>query len=162
MVVLPDDTERIQSYLDANPKSQLNRIIMYMPVYPADNGTGIKTNNNQPTPQPEATPITEEDEFMSCPNTPSEQQEMAPKCTIPPNAPQVEKIVLETSSSSVKSDKLAISEKPRTRSVSSAGKFTIPESITSHRHQFGTALQDRHRHCYCIFPPQNSRGKITR
>lgn len=129
MVVLPDDTERIQSYLDANPKSQLNRIIMYMPVYPADNGTGIKTNNNQPTPQPEATPIAEEDEFMSCPNTPCEQQEMAPKCTIPPNAPQVEKIVLETSSSSVKSDKLAISEKPRTRSVSRAGKFTIPESI---------------------------------
>ncbi len=49
--------------------------------------------------------------------------------TIPPNAPQVEKIVLDSSSSSVKSDKLAISEKPRSCSASCAGKFTIPESI---------------------------------
>ncbi len=95
----------------------------------ADNGTGTKTNDNQPTPQQETTQNAEEDEFMSCQNTPSEQEEIASKCTIPPNTQQVEKIVLDTSSSSVRSDKLAISEKPRTSSVSSAGKFMIPESI---------------------------------
>ncbi len=100
MVVLPDDTERIQSYLDENPNAQLNLVIVYILVYPTDNGKGTKMNNNQPTPQQEATPNAEEDEFMPCPNMPIEQQqeEMATKLTVPPNAQQVEKVVLDTSS----------------------------------------------------------------
>jgi hypothetical protein len=69
--------KRIQEYFDANPKVELNLVIMYILVYLADNDKGTKTNNNQLTPQQEATPNAEEDEFMSCLNMQGKQEEMA-------------------------------------------------------------------------------------
>ena len=64
-------------------------------------------NNKTVLDKPEATPNVVEEEFMSCPKS--------QECILPPSAPQVEKNVLKTSSSLVKS--AASTEKPRTRSA---------------------------------------------
>ncbi len=82
---------------------------MYIPVPYAVNGEGTKINY-KPTPKQEATPSVEEDEFIPYPNTPSKFEAKAQECILPPSAPQVEKnekYVLETSSSPIKSAKLA-------------------------------------------------------
>ena len=119
MEVVLDDAEIIQVLMDA---TQINRVMMYTPVLSATNGKGIKTNYK---PKPEATPNVVEEEFMPCPSMPSTPEAKAQECILSPSAPQVEKNVLETSSSSIKSAKLASTEKPRTRSTARAERFTI-------------------------------------
>ncbi len=79
---MPVDTEKIQAYLDANPKVELNLVVMYILVQLADNGKGTKPDSNQLTLQPEATPNVD----MSCPNSPGQQEEIAQKCRPPLSA----------------------------------------------------------------------------
>ena len=126
MVVVPDDNERIQAMMNQNQKSEVQRVIMYIPIRSATNGLGTKIQNQSVTPQSEATQHVENDEFMPCPNTPSEPKTKAQECIFSPNAPQVEKYVPETSSSSTKSAQIASLERPRTRSTARAERFTIP------------------------------------
>ena len=128
MVVMQDDAEEIQGILDATPDWMINRAVMYIPVPYATNGKDTKMNYKT-TSKLEATPKVVEDEFMPDPNTPSKLEAKAQECILPPSAPQVEKYVLETSSSPIKSAKIARTEKPRTRSNTRAERFTIPASI---------------------------------
>jgi hypothetical protein len=83
-------------------------------------------------------------EFLSCLNTPSKPEEKAQECILQQNMQQVEKNLLETSSSSVKSAKLSSLEKPHTHSAAHAGRFTIQESIND--------PNMKHHHIYTVVP----------
>ena len=109
MEVALDDAERIQALMDTTPEFESNRVLMYIPAPSATNGEGIKTNYK----------------FMPCPSTHSKLEAKAQECILLPSAPQVEKNVLEASSSSIKSAQLASTEKPQTRSTARAERFTF-------------------------------------
>ena len=129
MVVVPDDSNRIHVYMNENPKFDVNRMVMYLPDLPAPNSDGTKRNYEQIYPLLEAVPPADAEEFLSYPNSPSSLGLQAQECLSSPSAPQVEKNVLETTSTSDKCAQLAkIKEKPQTRSAARAGRFTTPAS----------------------------------
>ena len=129
MVVVPDDSKRIHDYMNENPKFDVNRLVMHLPDLSIHNSDGTKRNYEQIYSLLEAVPPANAEEFLSCPNSPSSLGLQAQECLSSPSAPQVEKNVLETTSTSDKCAQLAKNkEKPRTRSAARAERFTTPAS----------------------------------
>ena len=129
MVVVPYDTDKIQANMDGNPKYEFDLMVMHLSTLPTLSSDGTKRNYKQMNSLPEAAPPANAEKFLSCPNSPGPIGLQAQECLYSPSAPQVEKNVLETTSTSDKCAQLAKSvEEPRMRRDARAERFMITAS----------------------------------
>ncbi len=106
------DAKRTQAHVDANPKFEVNWIVVYILNIPIND-----TDGTIKTPLPEVTQPAEIEEFLAWPNTPSPLESQKQESIFSPSVQQVEKNVPDITSTSDKCARLACLEKLQTCNV---------------------------------------------